>query len=528
MSRRRDLFAKAALREIPKILTLQDRNPHSPTYGCFDRNYWLYRIIDFPSGMAQEFCWPLALAYDVELGDNPYYKQPEIREWAIAGMRYAAKSAHPDGSCDDYFPFEKAGGAAAFSLLACVSACRLLDVDDADIVGFLERRADWLALHQESGRLTNHHALILLGLQELGDWLKTDRWSEAIVYRLEQVLAWQHSEGWFQEYEGCDPGYQTLTIGCLASYHEKSPDERVEGALRSAVDVAGLFVHPDGTFGGEYGSRNTLNFFPHGFELVGRWMPEALAINDRFLGGLHRGLQPCYSDDHIVGHHVWSYLLAWRHFAPDRGPAEAPIEGRRYLEGAGLVVDRRGDASLFVALNKGGSFKLFRGTRLVASDTQISLQVGGRNAIGHLIDAYDCSVEDGRISVSGTLGWAKHKVMSPFTMVISRLVMLTLGRFFSNKVRWLLQRLLVTGKKDAPFRFFRALEWEGYRLVVTDRLEADSWDAVEAAGIGGHQTSICVVMSRTFQPSQLQPWCDLTEDVRRLAPGEAFAMRREL
>ena len=33
-------------------------NPHSPTYGCFDRNYWHYRIIDFPSGMAQEFVLP--------------------------------------------------------------------------------------------------------------------------------------------------------------------------------------------------------------------------------------------------------------------------------------------------------------------------------------------------------------------------------------------------------------------------------------------------------------------------------------
>ena len=46
----RDLLARRALDDVAKILTLQDRNPHSPTYGCFDRNYWHYRIIDFPSG----------------------------------------------------------------------------------------------------------------------------------------------------------------------------------------------------------------------------------------------------------------------------------------------------------------------------------------------------------------------------------------------------------------------------------------------------------------------------------------------
>ncbi|HPA19937.1 MAG TPA: hypothetical protein PLU30_19460 [Verrucomicrobiae bacterium] len=528
MSRRRDLFARAALQNIPKILTLQDRNPHSPTYGCFDRNYWLYRIIDFPSGMAQEFCWPLALAHEADLPDNPFHRQPEIREWAVAGVRYAARSAHPDGSCDDYFPYEKAGGAAAFSLLACVSTCRLLELNDEEIVSFLERRADWLASHQESGRLTNHHALILLGLHELGEWLGTDRWAEAAERRLEQVLAWQHAEGWFQEYEGCDPGYLTLTISCLAAYHAKRPDERVEEALRRAVDVAGLFIHPDGTFGGEYGSRNTLNFFPHGFELVGRWMPEALAINDRFLDGLHRGLQPCYADDHIIGHHAWNYLLAWRDFVPERGPAEAPADERRYLEGAEILVERRGDARLYVALNKGGAFKLFRGGRLVASDTHLSLRVAGRNAVGHLIDRYDCSVDADRISVAGSLGWAKHKLMNPLAMVISRIAMLTIGRFCADLIRRLLQRLLVTGKRAAPFRFQRVFEWEGNRLAVTDRLEADSWEGVESCGIGGHQTSICVVMSRTFQPAQLQPWCELTEDIRRLAPGEAFAMRREL
>ena len=52
----------ADIPDDPKILTLQDRNAHSPTYGCFDRNFWHYKIIDFPSGMAAEFVWPLALA----------------------------------------------------------------------------------------------------------------------------------------------------------------------------------------------------------------------------------------------------------------------------------------------------------------------------------------------------------------------------------------------------------------------------------------------------------------------------------
>ena len=67
----KDLFARAALAQIPKILTLQDRNPHSPHYGCFDRNYWQYKIIDFPSGMSPECVWPRARVDARPRPDNP-------------------------------------------------------------------------------------------------------------------------------------------------------------------------------------------------------------------------------------------------------------------------------------------------------------------------------------------------------------------------------------------------------------------------------------------------------------------------
>src|SRR6185503_10479364 len=124
------LFAREALAQIPKLLTLLDRNPHSPTYGCFDRNYWHYKILDFPSGMAQEFVWPLALAYDTQLDRNPFFHRPSVRDWVHAGIGFADRSAHRDGSCDDYFPYERASGAAALSLLACVESYRLVRLDD--------------------------------------------------------------------------------------------------------------------------------------------------------------------------------------------------------------------------------------------------------------------------------------------------------------------------------------------------------------------------------------------------------------
>lgn len=530
----RDLFAREALAQIPKILTLLDRNPHSPTYGCFDRNFWHYKIIDFPSGMAQEFVLPLALAYSTDLPENPFYGKQVIKDWVTAGIHYAAKSTHADGSCDDYFPFERAGGAAAFSLLACIDSYMRLRLDDARLLSFFMKRADWLAHHQESGRLTNHQALIVLCLELLSRLLNTDRWDRAKAQRLEQVFSWQNEEGWFQEYEGCDPGYHTLTISCLARLYTLNPTPQLKESLLRAVTLAAHFSHPDGSFGGEYTSRNTYNFFPHGFELVGHWFPAALAINDRFLLGLSRGKAPCYADDHIIGHHTWNYLLAWEDFVEvkQRPTLHPQPEEQIWLKQARLLIDRRDGVELFLALNKGGAFKLFHGNQLLTSDTQFSLQVqqGGKlkNAVGHLVSDYTVEVSQDEILIRGHLGWAKQKQMTPLNLMILRVVMLTVGRFFPNLIRKILQKLLIVGKSDAPFQFTRQLCWQQDHWKVTDELRANDWNSVVSAGIGCDQTSIYVVMSRTFQIGQLQNWLDLTEQIRNLKVGEPLKVERHL
>jgi hypothetical protein len=524
-----ELFAREALAQIPKILTLQDRNAHSPTYGCFDRNFWHYKIIDFPSGMAAEFVWPLALAYTLPIPGNSYFHQPAIKQWAEAGMLYAARSAHPDGSCDDYFPFEKAAGAAAFSLLAGIESYTLLKLHNQELLDFFARRADWLADHHESGRLTNHQALIVLCLEKVGRLFETNRWDKLKAKRLKRVMEWQNEEGWFQEYEGCDPGYHTLTIGLLAQLYELTPTAEIKVALQKAIYFASNFVHPDGSFGGEYTSRNTYNYFPHGFEIAGQWLPEALSINSRFLTGLAAGLGSCYADDHILGHHTWSYLLAYQHWIAERPAAPEPPQGRLHFQNAGLIIERRGPAVLYLALNKGGVFKFFVNGRLVQSDTQFSAQVDLgkiRTAVAHLVGKNHVEIAEDQITISGKLGWAKNKQMTTFNLVVLRALMFTVGRFFPDLIRKLLQKILITGKKAAPLQFQRTIAWRHEQLNVTDELTADDWQKVRAVGIGAAQTSIYVVMSRTWQAGQLQPWLDLTAQVKKLAPGVSLRLER--
>jgi hypothetical protein len=73
------------------------------------------------------------------------------------------------------------------------------------------------------------------------------------------------------------------------------------------------------------------------------------------------------------------------------------------------------------------------------------------------------------------------------------------------------------------------LRWRSGHWHLRDELRAqESWQNVVAAGLGGDQTSIYVVMSRTYQRGQLQPWKDLTEQVKQLNPDQPLILERKL
>jgi hypothetical protein len=523
----RHALAVRALAEIPRILTLQDRVPVSPTYGCFDRPYWQYRIIDFPSGMAQKHVLPLALAWSLDLPGNVYRGQPEIRAAVEAGIRYAARSAHADGSCDDYYPYERASGAAAFSLLACLDAAEIIGIGpDAEMDAFLKLRAGWLASHEESGRLSNHEALICACLARMVERYGPE-WDAPLRRRIERLRSWQNGEGWFDEYGGSDPGYLTLTVAQLADLDRRRPDLGLRPPIEAAVRFLHTMWHPDGSLGGEYTSRATVNYFPHGLEIAGAWLPLALGLNDR---ALPHFADAAVSDDRLFGHHLTSWLLTWREWQAERpGPAPLPRERIAFPE-ARLLVDVRGERRLYLGWSKGGAFRLFDGEQMVLADTGATFAVeSGGVAVTHLESDNQFDLREDRVRVAGTMAWAKSARLTPAKSVVLRTIMLTFGRFFPDLVRRLLQNLLVTGRRDAPFRYRREIAWVGLSLVVRDEIEAvEGWGGVRKAGIGGFQSSLTTVMARVWQPQQLQIWHDLTPQLADLKDGEPLVVERRI
>ncbi len=525
----RDLFAELAFSYVPHVLTLVDRNRYSPTYGCFDREYWHYRTLDFPCGMSQEHVLALAMLYRWEMPGNRWFGLERMRELTVAGIRFAMKGSHGDGTCDDYFPWERAMGALAFSTYAAAEAYRMLELAEDELAAFFRKRGDYLLGHNETGRLSNHQALSALALYTIYEICGDERYRRGAQERVGLALSWQHpSEGWFREYEGADAGYQTCTIDFLAKYHRKSGDESVVGPLVKAVEFCELFMHPDGSYGGEYGSRNTYHYYPHGFELMAAHTPLARRLNDRYLAGAAAGKRYYNDDSRMIGHLVHNWLAAWRDYAK-REMSEPEVggnEGIVWLADAGLAVGRRGGYHAVAGMKKGGVVKIYDRERCIHSDTGLIGRLGdGTVLVSHLQDAENqvsAEVEHGVFKVKGVFSKRKSKLASPVKLIVFRVLNMTLGRFFPNLLRGLLQKILITGKARTEWWFERTITMGKAGVTIEDRVDPGAgWVALSS---GSDATSIYVAASNVYQESVVGcHWQDAPEAVLR---GEVW--RREI
>ena len=536
--------------------------------------------------MYQEGVLPLALVYAHDLLGNRWYKSQPLREWIIAGLRYSAESCHADGSCDDYYPFERALGAAVFSFCAATEAARLIELSDRDadnepIFNWLRLRARWIGTNGESGTLANHHALAALGLFRFAALIGESEFAQTAAQKLAEVLDMQHDEGWFCEYGGADPGYQTVTIDCLAKIRAilaENPSlaraasehgcttERLEDSLVAAVDFCELFIQPDGGFGGAYGSRGTLHFYPHGFELLAggsfRAAKPAARLAHAFRHALEQDAIGHFDDDRMFVHRLGNLIEAYL----DAADSSPPLSQRnnaevRQLEGAGLLVVRDAKRHAVVSSARGGVFAWHSeesnshievGTNASLGDAGLIVEFGdGRIAVSQSHDrerevafhrTKDSKGERVQLTVQGPLHIAKFETVTPFKQSVLHIGMMTIGRFVRTLVRKVLQRRVITGRRQAPLTLTRKFEFvlpsgsssndtdseAAFQLRVTDRIElTDPEIFLKRISYGIGFEAAYVAASGVYRNDQLRTWPTLDADLAVLNADRRVEIVRE-
>ena len=531
----KNLYFSEGIQYIPKLLELVDRNPLSSTFGCFDRSYWHYRTSDFPSGMYQEAVLPLALAVTLPHPENPYYGKERIYQIILGGIAFACRSAHRNGACDDYFPFERATGAAAFSLYACSEALLGLGEKGDEYWEPLKLWARYLAREgvRESGVLSNHKALIVLALYNIFLLTGEETFKHSAIRILKDLLSLQDPEGWFPEYGGCDPGYLTFTIDFLAKYYQKSGDPDVVEPLCRAIEFASYFMHPDGSYGGEYGSRNTFHFLPHGFEVMGAATPWAIPTANDFLRSLENKTRSYLEDDRIFIHYTYNYLQAYRDFFKLREDTTAN-ESRhfqKFFERSGLLAVAEGADYAVISLKKGGVAKIFKKGALRLSDGGfVGLTAENEKFMSAHAVERKCERREDCLTVEGYCYEYRDLVFKPFSFFLFRGFQILIARFLpANFVRKLLQKKAITQKlKKLPIRFKKEFFLKGLTKVrYTLWLEAPSLK-VKELWIGADPTFIYIATSQPFQGGNLLPWISLASQVQVLNQNRTVQFEQAL
>lgn len=518
-----ELYWSQVLREVPRTLGMMDRERLSPTAGCCDRTYWAWKFTDFPGARFQESVCVMAFLHQADRSDNPYYRNDRLMAWLDLGLRFWTRIQHSDGSYDEAYPNERSLAATAFTAFYAAEALVLcgesLDADTrAAVMKSLTLAGNWLCRNdEEHGMLSNHlaaAAAALLHIHRLTGSSESKRRSEYFIGR---ILKRQSSEGWFEEYGGADPGYQTHGSFYLARIWELTGDEELLAALKRSLEFLSQCVHPDGSLGGEYASRNTQTYYPAAFEMlapvddVSRWIAERMRPS--VVDGAAAGLQ---------GIDAWNYFPLLNNLVFAYGAAcagsSAPVvaqhtdraRGLIWFPDAGIARIRADGATIVIGTSKGGTVKVFG-----AGDGRLTFSDCGY--LGRLGDGTVCStqyldrrrrtdVSETRVVVSGVVVECTRPVMSPARFVVFRSFILTAG-VLPAVARWLkrqLVRMLISRRRELQIDFQRTIEIQQGQLIVVDELAGPDLSRVTELWRGASFTTVHMGSSRYFIANEIR------------------------
>jgi len=479
-------YIRYSLHVLVRILSNLDRDPGSPTYGCFDRNYWNYKIRDFSSALLQQGCLSLAIVYSHDFKGNIYFKNPVIREYAIASVSYWAKIQHTDGSFDEYWANERSIPSTAFSLYAICETCDILKLETKKVNKSIRKAVDFLKNHTEDGALNQEMAAVA-AIRYAGKILKDEKIEAIADRKFELLLAKQSKEGWYSEYQGADIGYLTINLDFLVRYYELSKSPK---ALESAVKIVNFikyFIHPDGSIGGEYCTRNTEYFLPYGFEFLKKYELIANSIVEKLMSYINQPdyLNSCVDERYVLHYVTHSFLKALVFYNEPEKTPELPYENdfEKYFDDAMIYIKSTPNYYFICSLMKGGVFKVMDKKRgVMHTDTGYRLMHKGKIYVSEWPYRNKVMINNGEISARSGFIKKSFFVQTPLKQTAIKLASYFLGDWvvsFSKKV-------MIYGKnrfsKDMWFK--RLVKLNDSSIEIYDRIFAGN-RALEAYRMNG-------------------------------------------
>lgn len=458
---------------VRRILTQLDRDPDSPTAGCFDRVYWHYKARDYSSAILQQSVHVLESARrgDIET-DLSAQQAARLTKTAVAGL---TRQINGQGGVNEYYPFENSYVAGAFALYA---VCRVL-LDWQETAPHLLEGIDFPALqrlvdhmqnrreHRQNGRSGMYrgttpacqHATALAALTIAGELEPLKVSKEVVSSNLQRLLEGQSSEGWFDEYGGPDFGYLSVTMDALADIHRITRADAVFSALERAVDFVARTVGPDGKIPFELGSRNTEYFYPYGLAYAARTNQAASWLLHTAFRDMNSPRHFLWSiDDRYMAHCTLASIVKSLPYLPGAAePKRPPGKESIWMPGSGLWLEHRADYTLAVSSRKGGIVRVARSNAAPLVDHGFRARAKNRKWTNNWwSSSLEVTKEEGKIVISGSCRRLVYDLPSPALHLGLR----ALAFLFRHRLKPFLKKVMILRegeeKGGAP-RFTRTI-----------------------------------------------------------------------
>ena len=458
---------------LPRILTQVCRDPGSKAYGSFDRNWWHYKIRDFPSIILQQGGYALFCAAQTLQMDDA--EREGLINLAKGSARFWNKRAQKFRAFEEYYPWEMGYPPLAFSTLAVVKLVSEGIVDLDDVLPGLHLAADQLQSRFEA-RATNQQVAgtaALCWIRKITPQLIDEQKFADICIRM---FACQHEEGWFMEYGGPDLGYLSVTMDCLWDGFNATGDERFKTAAAKALNFIAPFVALPIRATGMHNARNTDYIVPYGIAHFLQYPEQrtvAAQVLQKVISGLPSPDNFLYAIDdryfcHYIGHSVFRTLSVLREFEIGE---EEDLFVDCFFEGTGhwLRSETPSGCAALVSTKKGGIVSLGFGDSFV-SDFGWVIQDNHREWVSHWwADFWSIDRLDNECRIHGYLTPHKENESTTFKHMVLRILSLLLGY---RIIEWLKRLMIFKTYDSSQFPFRRTIRFEVEQVVVLDEFSA--------------------------------------------------------
>lgn len=491
-------------KNLPRVLSLFDTDFTSKSYGVGDRYYWAWGLTDFGNGSFQGAANGLSRLWVSGLW--PFESSEEVFFERINSLFLGAQTlTRKNGSLEEAFPNE-----GSYCVTSLVAFDLLVTIDLLDPLIDQGKKQEWLSIVEPMAQFLiksdETHALISNHLATAAAALF--RWCEVTEQDagasskgellISRILKNQSKEGWFKEYEGADPGYQTLCTYYLADLHLNHPHLNLADSLSQSIQFLWNFAHPDGSFGGYYGSRSTRFYNPGGILALREEIPEAHALSSFMSPSIKESKVVSISsmdEPNLVpmfNSFAWCASLVKKSIADGVSlpkdldlPCNDLTPLRKNFSEAGLLIDRGTDYYSIINYKKGGVVQHYVDHKLELVDTGAAFKSSqGKFGSNQTFDAgLKYEVGENKIVVRNQVVEMPKKLPSPLQFLLLRLFCFSIFRssFIREFTKCFLVKYLITKPKRWPVWNEREISL-GKKLVVEDKhQEVQGFKKLESA-----------------------------------------------